>query len=300
MAVTGRGIIDDPFIVTTYAELVNTASTSGVYIELANDINAANEYLNNDVPLLTCKSYIDGKGYSIKNLYKKDSGALIRLYTNSKISNVHFTNIFRLASSGSFNQNSSFLYPEASATTGFYNCEFKGVISSAVFVYSSGYANNLFNQCNINLIIKNNGCFSVTNNSAGSRSPKINSCRVTIKGQNANSELFKASGSNSNIVNLGSDSYYKIDMPNFYEDSICNLFTFDNCVFDIKSQSNGGFNITNSSVSVSIANKTHAPNMTFTDKIHGVTDEYWLDAEYLDSIGFNIVYEPTEQEGETL
>jgi uncharacterized Zn finger protein len=52
MAVTGTGTQADPYVVTTYGELVEKAKTSGVYIELANDINIADEYPNENMPQL--------------------------------------------------------------------------------------------------------------------------------------------------------------------------------------------------------------------------------------------------------
>ena len=49
MAVTGTGTQADPYVVTTYAELVEKAAESGKYVKIGNDINITDEYPNGDM-----------------------------------------------------------------------------------------------------------------------------------------------------------------------------------------------------------------------------------------------------------
>ena len=77
MSITGTGTQADPYIITTYAELVEKAAESGVYIKVGNDINITKEYPEGNMPTLTINSPIDGDNTKISNWYKITSGYCI-------------------------------------------------------------------------------------------------------------------------------------------------------------------------------------------------------------------------------
>ena len=77
MAISGSGTQADPWIVTTYAELVTKAVSDG-YIKIGNDINITDEYPDGDMPTLSMGDCdIDGNIKTISNWYRNTSGYCI-------------------------------------------------------------------------------------------------------------------------------------------------------------------------------------------------------------------------------
>jgi len=77
MAITGTGTQQDPYVVTTWAELASKTSETGVYIKLGSNIDMNTEYPEGLTSGLTVNcAQIDGDGKTVKNLFLK-SGALI-------------------------------------------------------------------------------------------------------------------------------------------------------------------------------------------------------------------------------
>jgi len=77
MSITGSGTRADPYVVTTWDELASKVSETGVYIKIGNDIDLNNEYPEGLTSGLTVNcAQIDGDGKTVKNLYLQ-SGALI-------------------------------------------------------------------------------------------------------------------------------------------------------------------------------------------------------------------------------
>lgn len=279
MAVTGSGTIDDPFVVTTYSELVNIASTVGSYVKVGNDINITDEYPDGDMPPLVVKSIIDGNNKTISNwyaLYSNTSSNVITVHNTGVIKNLNLQNIYAILSSSSgFVANGD----SNDDTYCFENCNISGVILSGRF-FDGCYCNYLMKDCSVNLLFKNSAVF-VYIAQAYRGNAEINNTYVKLKSE-SNYYLFNSAYSYTS--NLGRDSYYEIDQAAF---GVPTAFIFSNCVFDITASSTFTFNIDNSAASPSIINTTKAPNCTPQNKLLGVTAENWLNTEYLASIGFN-------------
>ena len=225
------------------------------------------------MPTLTLNSFVDGDGRSISNWYKINENTAVsgtKTLKNAKIKNIYTNKKFVS------------LYQSSSYYT-FENCEISGIIigSNGLFV-NCEYVDKFMKGCSINLLIKDGAAFSRIAQ-AYFKNMKIDNSYVKLKGQSASSYLI---GYYDSTSDLGKDSYYEIDSPNFHSGSTINA-VFSNCVFDITTTSTFTFNINNSSVSPSVINTTKAPNCTAQNKVLGVDSTHWLDTEYLYSIGFN-------------
>lgn len=279
MAITGTGTQADPFVVTTYAELVEKAAESGVYIKVGNDINITDEYPDGDMPPLVVKSIIDGDNKIISNwyaIYTNNYNNVISVYSSGVIRNLNLQNIYAMPySSRGFVANAD----SNTSSYCFENCNISGVILSGSF-FDGYYCKYLMKNCSVNLLFKNTAKF-ISIDQAYMKDAEINNCYVKLKSE-SNTYLFYSSASSAS--NLGRGSYYEIDQAAF---GISSSFIFSNCVFDITTNSTFTFNINDSSASPSIINTTKAPNCTPQNKLLGVTAENWLNTEYLASIGFN-------------
>ena len=279
MSITGTGTQADPYVVTTYAELVEKAAESGVYIKVGNDINITDEYPDGDMPPLVVKSIIDGDNKTISNwyaIYTNNYNNVISVYSSGVIKNLNLQNIYAMPySSRGFVANAD----SNTSSYCFENCNISGVMVSGSFFHGY-YSQYLMKDCSVNLLFKNSAKF-ISISQAYMKDAEINNCYVKLKSE-SNTYLFYSSASSAS--NLGRDSYYEIDQAAF---GMPTTFIFSNCVFDITTNSTFTFNITGSSASPSIINTTKAPNCTPQNKLLGVTAENWLNTEYLASIGFN-------------
>lgn len=267
MAVTGTGTQADPYVVTTYAELVEKASAFSTYIKVGNDINITDEYPDGDMPPLQVNSPINGDGHVISNWYRTVGAELIAITDNSHVDNLTLKNIY-VTSDGDI-----FSFPTSNAVWRFNNCKFSGYVSGCL--YSGSYACNHFKNCSFNIKSGNNGPHYLMQSSC------LN-CYVHVHfTQNGGIGLF---GNNAKVEN----SYIEVTA----DDSVKNAVTLGdfgsvtNCVIDsylTTSQSLESY----SSADLSIINSTHAPNYTVSGKLALVDDEHWLDTAYLASIGFN-------------
>ncbi|MCR5109810.1 MAG: hypothetical protein K6B38_02735 [Ruminococcus sp.] len=279
MSITGTGTQADPYIITTYAELVEKAAESGVYVKVGNDINITDEYPDGDMLPLVVKSIIDGDNKTISNwyaVYTNNYNNVISVYSSGVIRNLNLRNIYAMPySSRGFVANAD----SNTSSYCFENCNISGVILSGSFFHGY-YCKYLMKDCSVNLLFKNTAKF-IDISQAYMKDAEINNCYVKLKSE-SNYYLFYSNASSA--PNLGSDSYYEIDQAAF---GMSSSFIFSNCVFDITANSTFTFNIDSSSASPSIINTSKAPNCTPQNKLLGVTAENWLNTEYLTSIGFN-------------
>lgn len=270
MAVTGTGTIDDPFVVTTYSELVNTASTFGVYIKVGNDINIADEYPDGDMPPLQVNSPIDGDAHVISNWYRTVGAELIAITDSSHVDNLTLKNIYVTYSGNIFS------FPENNAAWRFNNCKFSGYVSGWLCSGVNPY--NYFKNCSFN--IKSD--HSDRGGTHYLMQSKCLNCYIHVHfTQNGGNGLW---GNYAKVEN----SYIEVTADDSVKNAV-NLGQFGsvtNCVIDsylTTSQSLESY----SSADLSIINSTHAPNYTVSGKLALVDDEHWLNTEYLASIGFN-------------
>lgn len=269
MAITGTGTQADPWVVTTYAELVEKADDEG-YIKIGNDINILEEYPDGDMPTLEIiKSDIDGDGRTISNWYKIDSGYCINETDSSDtVSCIHdlaIINVYITSSLTAFCKRS-----ENSGRAFFENCDISGVFFKP-FAYDGSVIT--FKGCSINGDFKSNAICDC--------SGYYENCYVKAKSTTTGTFL-----PDYPVDPIAKDSYLEFDVPN-----ISGLDSyghgFDNCVLDITS--NAQFYVGGGNHAVSIVNTTHAPNaVPDGTNVKGVSDTNWLNASYLQGIGFNI------------
>ena len=202
---------------------------------------------------------------------------MISLYDSSYIKNLKIHNIY-FAGSGS---TSAVFISSNYLSYAVRDCKISGIIVSGSLwssLYRTGEPYRKAQRCSIDLLLK--GTSTIFKESTRSL---MTDCYVKIKAENT-ADLFAYTSTGSKLT--GQNSYFEIDAPHFYENTTLNRAAFDNCVFEVTSDAAFTFDI-NSSVSPSIINTTKAPNCTPQNKILGVTDENWLDVEYLSGIGFN-------------
>lgn len=267
MAVTGTGTQADPYVVTTYAELVEKAAESGKYVKIGNDINITDEYPNGDMPMLVVRAEIDGDGKTISNWYRTTSNTIYAIqFTNKDYGSIKNLNIFNIyiKSSIYFMRSDPRYRTEALLT----NCNVSGIMANNHAFYSCAWGTAVvFRGCSFNLKCSK---FMDTGEEVG-----FASCYLKI--QTTASYILRSSDSS-----IYSDSYIEAVAPNLT--SVSSGSKFSNSVLDITS--NASFSVTSTS-EVSIVNSTHAPNVTVSGNAVAVTDENWLDVSYLSSIGFN-------------
>ena len=261
-------------------DLVEKAAESGVYIELANDINIADEYPDGDMSKLDISSgtQIDGKNKKISNwnkAYVNDNTVCVgNDYSNdytSQIKNLTFANI-NLPSGVSFIKYAcgrGGIYPDH-----FFNCKFYGKMYKRFITGARTY----FKQCSFNIEQKETATGNIFSDFDGIY---FNNCYVKMKWACAAYPLF----SNFNGP-CGSDSYFELEGAVNLLSEYNNRSVLNNCVLDIRTNSSVDTG-SNPGVDMSIYNSTHAPNIVQSANFKGVTDANWLDTDYLSSIGFN-------------
>lgn len=267
MSITGTGTQADPYVVTTYAELVEKAAESGVYIKVGNDINITSEYPEGNMPTLQVNSPIDGDGHVISNWYRTVGAELIAITDANHVDNLTIKNIYVTYDGDIFN------FPTNNDAWRFNNCKISGYVRGCLCSGSKPY--NHFKNCSFNIKIGNDSSRYVMYSNC------LN-CYIHVHfTQHGGYGLF---GNNTKVEN----SYIEVTA----DDSVKNIVNIGyfgsvtNCVIDsylTTSQSLGS----SSSSDLSIVNATHAPNYTVSGKLALVDDEHWLDTAYLASIGFN-------------
>ena len=285
MSVTGTGTIDDPFVVTTYDELVEKSvlgsSSSPVYVKLGNDINILDEYPDGNMPQCTIASNIDGNGKTIYNLYSITQSSFgIFILTFGSLKNIKIKNIYThrplFSSTSAISSDRRFAFQD---------CEFSGVCSD-VFYKGSSYCAG-FVRCTFN--IKCNSCMTTS-----TYPPLFSSCY--IKFSSTAIKLFQFSNISTNSIELMDSTYVEANMPELVnismnsdgssgrDTSVC----YDNSVLDITTDAEFTIGYAVSARQRTILRSSHAPNASGTANVTAVDETHWLDAEYLSSIGFNI------------
>lgn len=303
MAITGTGTQADPFVVTTYSELVskitNPDSLSECYIKVGNDIDIAEEYPFGDMPVLDFGNnvFLDGDGKTITNWYYTGSGysGVIKLYSKDshpcQMKNLNLANIVLKSSSQYF----LFISPSGSGTQTnnilVENCTFVGIFFGAVLSIQWENQNvSALRSCAFNVLLKSNTSFN-----RRAYALPLESCNVRIVSENI---------TGSNLIAVSSTSppcphncYFDISIPNAATGSsvIISNATYDNCVIKLRTplgttaSTKGKFGVSASGYSVSILNTSDATGVEpdGSTQIKEVTDQNWHDIAYLQSIGFS-------------
>jgi hypothetical protein len=300
MAITGTGAQADPFVVTTYSELVskitNPDSLSECYIKIGNDINIADEYPFGDMPTLDfgVNVFLDGDGKTIKNWYYTGSGTdgVIRLYSKTshpcQMKNLNLANIVLKTSSQNFVYISDSGSGSQTSEVLVDNCSFVGEFFGVVLLIQWTNQNvSAMRRCAFNVLLKANQVFN-----RDSYQIPLESCNVRIVSESTTgADLIKTSSL------FPHNCYFDISIPNGSTSSTSTISNciYDNCVIKLTTplgstaSSKAKFGVSSSSYNVSILNTSDATGVepSGSTQIKEVTDQNWHDIAYLQSIGFS-------------
>lgn len=277
MAVTGSGTEQDPYIVTTWQELVDTAKVNDDrYIELGNDIVVTDEFPTGDAPTLQTMPNvkIDGKFHQIRNCYFNRADRQFIVVNNASsnthtgyIKNTDFANIYigdnynQQFAIAMWNNPSGNTYIRSCSFWGYSKVTFAGTIEQQYtgwdLFFNCGFAIQtpaeywlhkvILTNCNCYVkYLNNNG--KVTNNDT-----RYVNCMVEMLGVNG------------------------MGLSTRFDNSALKLHTTSELT--VSSSLNNNLNI---------FNLGDAPNSTAGNKFVAVPDDKWLDIPYLQSIGFDI------------
>ena len=283
MSITGTGTIDDPYVVTTWAELSEKASQSSKYVKLGNNINALDEYPNGDIPRITLNAIVDGDGKTISNIYSKNTISTDGIFSISsgELKNIKLKNIYSYQPVFSSSTNIT-----STRKTAIIDCEISGVCKAEL--YKAGSYACTFQRCSIN--VESNSYL------ASSGYPMLlSSCYIRFR--STAEKLFKVSnGPNSSTLQMLDGCYVEANMPDLLglvmkEDNSATFDTavcFDNSVLDITTEAEFTVGYSAGTRATSILRSAHAADITAEGNIAAVDETHWLDAAYLRSLGFSI------------
>ena len=280
MAITGTGTQADPFIITTYDELVEKAATaSEVFIKVGNDINIAEEYPLGDMPpLVITHARIDGDGKIVSNWYSTGSTDLIQITgsssdtaRNPQIKNLNFFNILTM--------NGNFISPKYGTGAGigmFKSCNFQGECYNKFSnsVSSNSGKRDHFIGCSINIDNHASSPFAYYT--------AFEKCRIIVK--TSGGQLFTG-----DIDNYLRDCYITATMTNSSAKFCSSPAATNNCILDVYTSSSNFQNAGKATTSypISIINSAHAPTaVEYTGNLYAVSAEHWHDVPYLQNLGF--------------
>ncbi|MBP5378331.1 MAG: hypothetical protein J6Y64_02180 [Ruminococcus sp.] len=267
MAISGSGDTpQDPYIVTTYDELVTAAAQSGKYVKIDNDINITDEYPDGDFSTLSVRADVDGNNKKISNWYRTNGNSGIYFDGGaSQIRNLTIANIYNTSAAQFID------FHGGNSNYHFVNCKFHGVLYRPFFQAVDSYGSTYnFDKCSFYINSKYGGGAFVENNWSyiGMRD-----CNVKVIG--TASHIFGTSR-----TTFIDSCYFETTMPPGVYDK------FTNCVLDITTDTSFTAN-GSSGNALNIINSDHAPNATAGTGFALVDDEHWLDVAYLNRIGFN-------------
>ena len=278
---TGTGTQADPYIVDNWPDFVTAIGTSGAYVTFPDtpgviDLNdVAPEGVTSKITT-NCVS-IDGKGWSIRNLYSKGAHDVFEIYGNNlTIDALHFLNLYvdfqggsnyclwhRYSGSGNFvsinNSKFSGIFTNAGSNSSLFHsdgswerayitsCAFNVKLDSGICIMVGDVALSYFNYTT----------YKLSGNSSSQISGKYFNCLFT--GESASTSVSLSSGSNYNV-------------------------------FDVDFTGATSFSCSAPSGSLNLINSDKLPTgATVGTGFVGVTTAQLGDAAYLASLGFPIV-----------
>lgn len=269
------GTEQNPYIVTTWAELVSKAAENGKYTKLGNDIDAMAEFPNGNIPQLVVKGNVDGDGHTINGVYNTESKTVIAFNASEVgiLENTNFTNV-----------NTSYSLINGISTQDnviMRNCKFGGKMQDGYILQcSEGSQCGLLSGCSFNIKGGNlHFCYCYGNRTHSNCNIKMDTTATWLVAQ-------YQIGATATFLNC----YLDINAPNITEftDDSRSYVKFDNTVLDLTTAKAVPIRVDSNS-GVSIFNSDHAPNITESGNVKGVSTANWLNVSHLQSIGFDIV-----------
>lgn len=158
---TGAGTQNDPYIVSTWADLVTKAAESGVYIKLGANIDMNDEYpegITAGCDLNCCE--LDGDGHKIKNISATNKAYIFRAtYSGTlNIKNCSFINVKLEVNAA--NPGMTFFIDGQNKTVNFYLCEFSGSMTGTGYTVYISRGTTTFTRCSFNM--ETHGYFRTT------------------------------------------------------------------------------------------------------------------------------------------
>ena len=285
---TGTGTENDPYIVDNIADFRTACQKSDAYVELSSDIDCNdNETMSDNFNTLSIYCHkIDGKSYSIRNIYtaidrNKSAFEFMSGRITGGIYNLNFENVF-------FNSTScSFIDSLKNSSVKFYNCNFSGNINTS---NSYAFCNNIISaeKCTFNFKVISSRSLGVVFSCL-----KAESCEFRLKMYS-----IKRCTSTSGTIASQADNSYVVGSWDFQEEDTSTsktaLFTYSNHSYVAMSMKNAGTNIffsTSSNPLTCFYDNDLLENSEISEQnnIYALTTEQCKNRDYLNSIGFTVV-----------
>lgn len=263
MAVSGTGILEDPYVVTTYADLVDTATIPSCYIKIGNDINIADEYPNGDMPTLVLVScVIDGDGKKISNWYKTSDYIIIFNTGDAQIHDLEINNIVNIGYT-------SFYFKGSNPNYHLVDCKIRGKTKQLQKCYYEDGSSYNWLRCSI--YVKTSGGDSAI--ISAYENAGFKDCYIKVEQSGA--YLF-----NTNRDSLVDSCYIKSNRYFGRE-------TLTNCACELTT--NQSVTITTAASMKNIIDGTKAPNITCSNSsgYASIPTTDWLNTAVLAAAGFN-------------
>lgn len=242
--------------VSTWAEFKDAVGSAREIVELANDIDCANEPVTSTINF-RCAQVI-GHDHKITRIINTGSNSTFTYVQNNTVfDHVKFTDIYHLPTSAS----AAFLYGGFT----FNDCQFQGAFK--YFVSGGAY----FNRCTFSFADGTTGSSPIFENSSGS----LKYCWVDLGEQtfnNTNTYVIRTSAENCYFKGKLNGNFNRVAYSSNY------------CVWNI--YSTVAASISNASGTVSLNNSDRAPNFTGATNL---TDVQLKDRAAVQATGFPLI-----------
>lgn len=285
---TGTGIKTDPYVVTTWNELMTVLPQKNTYAILNNDINMKGKTITNSGVVLACN--FDGQNHSIKNVYlnseQLENEELFKMYYAISFKNVKLINWYINGVSIFSGDSSS---PANHPMPTIENFSFSGVLTNIYCHFLS------FTGVGRKPIFKNSSIFTISDNvdgiiiiSHGSEKPIFENSKVECYG-NVNNHAIAATLDNSHIT--GELTLSSIDTHDVF--NIDSEYTVSQNLIDIHVQSLDDYNASFNGDKL-LVNTTLLGDAITTGTFIACTLLEEIDENFLNNHSFLLGDKPTE------
>ena len=278
MSITGTGAENDPYLVTTYTELVSKAAESGKFTKLANNIDIYDEFPLGNPTQLIISGTVDGDNRTINHMTRTDSTIAIDIARGGVLKNTNFKNIMTAIS---FMQTR---VPSQDFNV-IHDCSFAGRIEDG-FVITRNGDNHLgkVSRC----------AFDVEGNMLRLFADYTTTSKENLYVRLKTNDSYLTEGNANSRNYTFANCYFDITAPNLTNFLNTTTALLVNCALDIKTSSTLTLG-TGSTGATSIVNAADGPLITAAGNVVSIAGDKWLDAQFLYDAGFDII---VPQQGE--
>lgn len=285
---TGTGTKTDPYVVTTWNELMTVLPQKNTYAILNNDIDMKGKTITNSGVILACN--FDGQNHLIKNVYlnseQLENEELFKMYYANSFKNVKLINWYINGVSIFSGDSSS---PANRPMPTIENFSFSGVLTNNHCHFL------IFTGVSAKPIFKNSSIFTISDNvdgiiyiSHGSEKPIFENSKVECYG-NVNNRAIAATLDNSHIT--GELTLSSIDTHDVF--NIDSEHTVSQNLIDIHVQSLDDYNASFNGDKL-LVNTSFLGNVTTTGTFIACTLLEEIDENFLNNHSFLLGDKPTE------